>query len=90
MVKYASNKDGTINYRIQIYEDNHGKEVPSIENMTSFRYRPDCGKGIITLTVRPALTDSKIIGKIQSRILSHLYMDTSEVVRIIEKGMKKS
>ena len=47
MAKFASSKDGTINYRIQVYteDDEHGNEVPSVENMTSFPFRPESMKG---------------------------------------------
>ena len=89
MVKYASNKDGTINHQVQIYDDECGKRPKRGKPVDSFPYRTQNQDRKI-LIVSPPLTNHMICCEIQSYIDKNLYMDTSEVVRIIEKGMKKS
>ena len=42
------------------------------------------------LTVRPALTDSRIIATIKTHVRSSRCVSISDIVGIIEKGMKKS
>ena len=88
MAKFASSKDGTVNYRVEIYEDGY-ENVPSIENMTSFRYTAGSGgKGIRTLTIRPALTDYEITAKITAYVQSRQGVRIRDIVDIIEKGTK--